>query len=248
MEEIAVSLLPIIVFFAIIQLIVRDINKKTIIKIVIGLTYTYIGLVLFLTGVNVGFMPAGNYLGQTIAGLSYSWIIIPIGMIIGYFIVKAEPAVFVLTKQVEELTDGAISAKAMGISLSIGVAVSVGSLYLMTTIVDRKITHRYTELYQENDLNVAFLSLGYGTVSNEIMDYLGLESNEKAVAFSVVTESTWISVKKQLEKKLQIDAPGGGIAFTIPLSSIGGKKGLQFLIESEDYQKEEESTLKKYST
>lgn len=126
MKEIAVSLLPIVIFFAIIQFIVRDITKKTVIKITIGLTYTYIGLVLFLTGVNVGFMPAGNYLGQTIAGLSYSWIIIPIGMIIGYFIVKAEPAVFVLTKQVEDLTDGAISAKAMGMSLSIGVAVSVG--------------------------------------------------------------------------------------------------------------------------
>ncbi len=120
----------------------------------------------------------------------------------------------------------------------------MGSLYLMTTIVDRKIAHKYTELYEENDLHVAFLSLGYGTVSNDIMDYLGLDSNEKAVAFSVVKESTWISIKKQLEKKLQIDAPGGGIAFTIPLSSIGGKKALQFLIESEDYEKEEESTLK----
>ena len=81
---------------------------------------------LFLTGVNVGFMPAGNFLGQTIAGLSFSWIIVPIGMIIGYFIVKAEPAVFVLTKQVEEMTSGAISAKAMGNSLSIGVSLSVG--------------------------------------------------------------------------------------------------------------------------
>lgn len=97
-----------------------------LIKIGIGLVYTYAGLVLFLTGVNVGFMPAGNYLGQTIAGLSYSWIIVPIGMIIGYFIVLAEPAVFVLTRQVEEMTSGAISAKAMGLSLSIGVAVSVG--------------------------------------------------------------------------------------------------------------------------
>lgn len=84
------------------------------------------GLVLFLTGVNVGFMPAGNYLGQTIAGLTIAWIIIPIGMIIGYFIVRAEPAVFVLTKQVEEMTSGAISAKAMETSLSIGVSVSVG--------------------------------------------------------------------------------------------------------------------------
>lgn len=125
-KEIAISLLPIILFFTLFQLISRDLNKRTLIKIGIGLLYTYIGLVLFLTGVNVGFMPAGNYLGQTIAGLSYSWIIIPIGMVIGFFIVRAEPAVFILTQQVEELTSGAIPAKAMGMSLSLGVAISVG--------------------------------------------------------------------------------------------------------------------------
>ena len=125
-EEMAVSLLPIVVLFALFQLVSRDINKRSLIRIAIGIVYTYIGLVLFLTGVNVGFMPAGNYLGQTIAGLPFAWIIVPIGMVIGYFIVLAEPAVFVLTKQVEELTSGAISAKAMGTSLSIGVAASVG--------------------------------------------------------------------------------------------------------------------------
>ncbi len=125
-EEMAVSLLPIVVFFGLFQMVSRDINKKSLIKIGIGLVYTYVGLVLFLTGVNVGFMPAGNYLGQTIAGLSFAWIIIPIGAIIGYYIVKAEPAVFVLTKQVEEMTSGAISASAMGTSLSIGVSMSVG--------------------------------------------------------------------------------------------------------------------------
>jgi len=125
-HEIAVSILPIVVFYGIFQLISRDVNKHTLIKIGIGLVYTYLGLVLFLTGVNVGFMPAGNYLGQTIAGLPFAWIIIPIGMIIGYFIVLAEPAVFILTKQVEELTSGAISAKAMGLSLSLGVSASVG--------------------------------------------------------------------------------------------------------------------------
>ncbi|WP_408637288.1 DUF1538 domain-containing protein [Parablautia muri] len=124
--EMAVSLLPIVIFFGLFQMASRDISKKALIKIGIGLIYTYVGLVLFLTGVNVGFMPAGNYLGQTIAGLSFAWIIIPIGMIIGYYIVKAEPAVFVLTKQVEEMTSGAISAKAMGTSLSIGVCMSVG--------------------------------------------------------------------------------------------------------------------------
>ena len=125
-EEMAVSLLPIVVLFALFQLVSRDINKKKLIRIGVGIVYTYIGLVLFLTGVNVGFMPAGNYLGQTIASLSYAWIIVPIGMVIGYFIVLAEPAVFVLTKQVEDLTSGVISAKAMGLSLSIGVATSVG--------------------------------------------------------------------------------------------------------------------------
>ena len=121
--------------------------------------------------------------------------------------------------------------------------ITIGNLYLMTTIVDRKIVNKYIELYQENDLHVMFLSLGFGTAANEVLDYLGLESTEKTVAYSVLEESSWINIKKQLEKKLKIDAPGGGIAFTIPLSSVGGKKSLQFLLESQDYKKEEESTL-----
>jgi len=120
----------------------------------------------------------------------------------------------------------------------------MGNIYLMTTIVDRKIVKKYLELYQENDLQVMFISLGFGTANNEVLDYLGLESTEKAVALSVIEEHTWVSVKKQLEKKLHIDAPGGGIAFTTPLSSVGGKKALQFLIENDNYQKTEETTLK----
>ena len=126
MGEILVSLLPVAVFFGVFQIISLHLKKKTLVKILIGLVYTYLGLVLFLTGVNVGFMPAGNYLGQVIASLPYKWVIVPIGMVIGYFIVRAEPAVYVLMEQVEELTSGAISGKAMGISLSIGVAVSLG--------------------------------------------------------------------------------------------------------------------------
>ena len=125
-EEIAVSLLPIVAFFGLFQIFVLKLSGKKLKKIVVGLVYTYIGLVLFLTGANIGFMPAGNYLGQVIAGLDYPWIIIPIAMIIGFFIVKAEPAVYVLNKQVEEITDGAISARAMGIGLSLGVALSLG--------------------------------------------------------------------------------------------------------------------------
>lgn len=129
------------------------------------------------------------------------------------------------------------------VSMQKGMVIIIGSLYLMTTIVDRKIVNRYLDLYQESDLNVHFLSLGFGTAANDILDYLGLESTEKAVSFAVLEEDKWKAVKKQLEKKLKIDAPGGGIAFIISLSSIGGKKALQFLLESQDYQKEEESTL-----
>ena len=120
----------------------------------------------------------------------------------------------------------------------------MGNLYLMTTIVDRKIVEKYLKLYRENNLHVMYLTLGYGTASNEIMDYLGLDSVEKAVAYSILEEDTWNIIKKQLQRKLQIDAPGGGIAFAIPLSSIGGKKALQFLLEKTDYQKQEETTLK----
>ena len=101
-------------------------DRRTLGRIGVGLVYTYIGLVLFLTGANVGFMPAGNYLGQVLTGGGMRWVIIPIGMLIGYFIVKAEPAVYVLNKQVEEVTDGAISAQAMGLALSAGVSISVG--------------------------------------------------------------------------------------------------------------------------
>ena len=125
MKEIAVSLLPIILFFVIFQIFMLKLTIRKL-KIAIGLVYTYAGLVLFLTGVNVGFMPAGNYLGQVLAKSAHPLFLVPIAMIMGYFIVKAEPAVYVLNKQVEEITDGAISSKAMGMGLSLGVAVSLG--------------------------------------------------------------------------------------------------------------------------
>jgi len=125
-EEIAVSLLPIAAFFALFNFFKLKLEKRQLGRYGVGLLYTYIGLVIFLTGANVGFMPAGNYLGSVLASLPYKAIIVPIGMVIGYFIVQAEPAVYVLMRQVEELTDGAISGASMKHSLSIGVAVSVG--------------------------------------------------------------------------------------------------------------------------
>ena len=120
----------------------------------------------------------------------------------------------------------------------------MGNLYLMTTVVDRKIAKKYLNLYKENGQNVLFLAFGSGTASSEILDYLGLEHAEKTVVFSIVEEESWVKTKRDLEKKLKIDVPGSGIAFTTPLSSIGGRKALEFLIEKQDYQKEEESVLK----
>ena len=124
-EEVAIALAPIIVFFFLFNAIYIKISKRQLVSIGIGLIFTYVGLVLFLTGVNVGFMPVGNYIGSLIGKLGYNWILIPIAMLIGYYIVQAEPAVHVLNKQVEDLTAGSIPAKAMELSLSIGVATSL---------------------------------------------------------------------------------------------------------------------------
>ena len=124
--EVAIAVAPIAVFFLVFQFICGRINTHNLIKILIGLVYTYLGLVLFLTGVNVGFMSVGNYIGQALGESDFDFLIIPLGMIIGYFIVSAEPAVHVLTKQVEDTTSGTIPGKLLGTSLSIGVAVSVG--------------------------------------------------------------------------------------------------------------------------
>ena len=125
-REVISALVPIIVFCAVFQLIFRRFHKIQLQKIGIGFIYTFIGLSVFLTGVNVGFMPAGHYLGQQLAKSGHSCILIRLGLLIGFFLVIAEPAVHVLNRQVETITNGGISQRAMMLSLSIGVACSVG--------------------------------------------------------------------------------------------------------------------------
>jgi len=124
-REVLFAFAPIVLFFMFFQLVSRYFSKRQIPKILIGFVYTFIGLVLFLTGVNVGFIPVGHLLGSQIAATSYKWALLPLGALIGYYIVAAEPAVHVLNKQVEEVSNGAISQKAMNLSLSIGVAISL---------------------------------------------------------------------------------------------------------------------------
>lgn len=126
-KEVAVALAPIAGLFFLFELITKRFKKHQLIRVISGFIYTYLGLVLFLTGVNVGFMPVGHLLGSKIAGSEFTkWLLIPVGMLVGYFIVAAEPAVHVLKKNVEEVSNGAIRQRTMGIALSVGVSVSVG--------------------------------------------------------------------------------------------------------------------------
>ncbi len=125
-REVLLSLVPILWVFLIFQWLTHRYHGLQIKRIIVGLGYTYIGLVLFLCGANVGFAPVGAYLGKELAGLSLRWILVPIGALIGYYIVKAEPAIQVLNHQVEAVTNGAISVKMMNRCMQIGVAASVG--------------------------------------------------------------------------------------------------------------------------
>ncbi len=127
--EVFIALSPILVFFLGFQLLTRAFHRKQIVRICFGFLYAFVGLVLFLTGANVGFMRVGRAIGEGLASLwggNGKWLLIPVGMLIGYFVVAAEPAVHVLNKQVERISAGAITAKSMKRGLCTGVCISLG--------------------------------------------------------------------------------------------------------------------------
>ena len=126
MLEVAFALAPIAAIFLIFQFVSLRLRRLPFLKIVIGILYTYAGLVLFLTGVNVGFSSLGTLLGREIASGEWRWALVPVSMLMGWFIIRAEPAVHVLNRQVEEMSAGAVSEKAMGLSLSAAVAAANG--------------------------------------------------------------------------------------------------------------------------
>ena len=126
MLEVAIALAPIVVFFLIFQVLFLKLRQLPLLRILAGLLFTYVCLVLFLTGVNVGFSSVGVVLGGQLAEGWMRWLLVPIAMLMGWFIVQAEPAVHVLTKQVEEISAGAVSEKAMHISLSVAIAGAMG--------------------------------------------------------------------------------------------------------------------------
>ncbi|MHC1771273.1 MAG: DUF1538 domain-containing protein [Flexilinea sp.] len=135
-REVLTVLLPIVVIFILFQFVRLKLSKTKLIRILIGILYTLIGLTIFLTGINIGFMPVGTFIGAKIASLSYRWVLIPLSAIIGFFIVYAEPAVKVLTNQVEDITSGAISRKMImaGLSLGSSVALVLSIIRILTGI------------------------------------------------------------------------------------------------------------------
>lgn len=125
-KEVFAALCPIFLVFVLSLALTERIPPNRMVRMTVGMLYTYLGLVLFLTGANVGFMPVGQLLGAGIAAGRSRWLLVPAGMLIGYFVVAAEPAVHVLKKQVEEISNGAITQKAVGLALAVGVSASVG--------------------------------------------------------------------------------------------------------------------------
>lgn len=129
-KDVLMGLLPIIAFFLIYQLCTVRVHKKELAQIFIGAGYTFVGMLLFLVGVNVGFMPVGSILGTALATSKLfpgaEWLVVPIAMIIGFCMTYAEPAVGVLNKQVEEATSGTIPKKVIPMAMALGVAVSAG--------------------------------------------------------------------------------------------------------------------------
>lgn len=120
----------------------------------------------------------------------------------------------------------------------------MSELYLMTAIITRDRTKDFAAFYDRQGVPVNFITLGNGTANNELLDYFGLDGTEKAVIFSVLTRSTWKKIKTGLEREMQIDIPGTGVAFIIPLASIGGLRQLRFLTGDQTFENGEETVLK----
>ena len=120
----------------------------------------------------------------------------------------------------------------------------MSELSMLVTITTRNLTKKFVAFYEEMDMPVSVITLGSGTASSEILDYFGLAGSDKSVIFHIVTDTKWKEVKRQLRLKMNIDIPGIGISFLIPLSSIGGVKALNYLTARQEYVKGEESSLK----
>ena len=124
--EVILAVAPIVILFVLMNIISFRMRKKRFFDIMKGFMITTIGLILFLHGVNMAYVPVGQHLGSTIAGLPYNYILVPLGFLMGFLVGFAEPAIHVMVKQVEELSEGRIRSKIMLMVISIGIGAAVG--------------------------------------------------------------------------------------------------------------------------
>ncbi len=120
----------------------------------------------------------------------------------------------------------------------------MSELYMMVTITNRNLTKKFMDFYVQSGLEVSAITVGVGTAASDILDYFGLEGAEKVIIFHIVTDTKWKEIKQGLQRRMKIDIPGIGIAFVVPLSSIGGKKALNYLTCGQEFVKGDESVLK----
>ena len=123
-REVATALGMIVAFFAVCQITFLHLSKKRLLRIAIGVLFTYVGLVIFLSGVNVGFMPIGYKIGFDLAKINKN-VLVVLGLVMGVLVVLAEPAIHVLNQQVEDVTGGAITRRAMIAGLCVGVGSAI---------------------------------------------------------------------------------------------------------------------------
>ncbi|MDA9462659.1 Protein of unknown function DUF1538 [Enterococcus mundtii 3F] len=124
--EVILAVAPIVILFVLMNFLSFKLRRKRFLDIMKGFLITTIGLVLFLHGVNVAYVPVGQHLGTAIASLANNQILIPLGFVMGFLVGFAEPAIHVMVKQVEELSEGRIHAKVMLAVISIGIGLAVG--------------------------------------------------------------------------------------------------------------------------
>lgn len=119
----------------------------------------------------------------------------------------------------------------------------MNAVYMLGIITNRGMRDKFIQFFKLHNIHVTLTVLGEGTAGSAILDYLGMEATSKTLYFAFVTWDTWKQLKKDLYTQVKIDIPGRGIAFLIPLGSIGGKKQLQYITVSQELSIEEESTL-----
>ncbi|OLS38042.1 hypothetical protein BTR22_05935 [Alkalihalophilus pseudofirmus] len=177
--EVFFALLPLLVFFLVFQFFFLKLEKEKIINIGKGMVLSFFGLALFLQGVHVGFFPAGELMGEVLGGLSCSWILIPIGFVLGFVATFAEPAVRILNEQVEKVSGGYISERVMLYTLSIGVGVSI-ALSMLRILAGFSLWYYIIPGYL---LAVVLLFLSSNTFSAIAFDSGGVATGPMTVTF-----------------------------------------------------------------